>query len=211
MDNQPPPSRRATRGGHDLDYRFRPYDPWTSYGQSKTVNILLAAVERWADDGITANALMPGNIADTSLARHVDMQQVADFVALGAIALPPQKTVEQGAATSVRPPRRRWRASAVAPSRTAWRPGRSPSGPVPSAGSRRTPWTGTTRPGCGPCPRRSRDDGAQSARYMMWRPTSPCFGWSKASGTVPMTVKPREVHRATAGLVSTTALKTMDR
>ncbi|MFF7926101.1 SDR family NAD(P)-dependent oxidoreductase [Streptomyces mirabilis] len=87
----------------DLDYRFRPYDPWTSYGQSKTANVLFAvgAAERWADDGITANALMPGNIADTSLARHMDMQQVADFIASGELALPPQKTVEQGAATSV--------------------------------------------------------------------------------------------------------------
>ncbi|MEU9149600.1 SDR family NAD(P)-dependent oxidoreductase [Streptomyces sp. NPDC048417] len=87
----------------DLDYRFRPYDPWTSYGQSKTANILfaVAAAERWADDGITANALMPGNIADTNLARHMDMQQVAAFIASGELTLPPQKTVEQGAATSV--------------------------------------------------------------------------------------------------------------
>ncbi|RFC78016.1 SDR family NAD(P)-dependent oxidoreductase [Streptomyces sp. AcE210] len=87
----------------DLDYRFRPYDPWTSYGQSKTANVLFAvgAAERWADDGITANALMPGNIADTALARHMDMQQVADFIASGELALPPGKTVEQGAATSV--------------------------------------------------------------------------------------------------------------
>ncbi|MGW7255182.1 hypothetical protein [Streptomyces sp. NPDC054834] len=44
---------------------------------------------------------MPGNIADTSLARHMDMRQVADFIASGELALPPQKTVEQGAATSV--------------------------------------------------------------------------------------------------------------
>ncbi|KOU49870.1 SDR family NAD(P)-dependent oxidoreductase [Streptomyces sp. WM6378] len=87
----------------DLDYRFRPYDPWTSYGQSKTANALFAvgAAERWAGDGITANALMPGNIADTSLARHLDMDQVAAFIASGALALPPQKSVEQGAATSV--------------------------------------------------------------------------------------------------------------
>ncbi|MEV8540596.1 SDR family NAD(P)-dependent oxidoreductase [Streptomyces sp. NPDC051572] len=87
----------------DLDYRFRPYDPWTSYGQSKTANALFAigAAERWADDGITANALMPGNIADTSLARHMDMDQVAAFIASGELALPPQKSVEQGAATSV--------------------------------------------------------------------------------------------------------------
>ena len=87
----------------DLDYRFRPYDPWTSYGQSKTANALFAvgAAERWAGDGITANALMPGNIADTSLARHMDMDQVTAFIASGELALPPQKSVEQGAATSV--------------------------------------------------------------------------------------------------------------
>ncbi|MGW2563852.1 SDR family NAD(P)-dependent oxidoreductase [Streptomyces sp. NPDC001514] len=87
----------------DLDYRFRPYDPWTSYGQSKTANTLFAvgAAERWADDGITANALMPGNIADTSLARHMDAEQLAGFIETTGLALPPQKTVEQGAATSV--------------------------------------------------------------------------------------------------------------
>jgi NAD(P)-dependent dehydrogenase (short-subunit alcohol dehydrogenase family) len=87
----------------DLDYRFRPYDPWTSYGQSKTANALFAvgAAERWADDGITANALMPGNVGETSLARHMDMDQVAAFIASGELALPPQKSVEQGAATSV--------------------------------------------------------------------------------------------------------------
>ncbi|MEU8972066.1 SDR family NAD(P)-dependent oxidoreductase [Streptomyces monashensis] len=80
----------------DLDHRFRPYDAWTAYGQSKTANVLFAvgAAERWGDDGITANALMPGNIGDTSLARHMDMREVAEFVASGAIALPPQKTVE---------------------------------------------------------------------------------------------------------------------
>ena len=86
----------------DLDYRFRPYDPWTSYGQSKTAGIhfAVAAAERWARDGITANALMPGNIADTGLARHIDMQDVVSMMASGELALPPGKTVQQGAATS---------------------------------------------------------------------------------------------------------------
>ncbi|MFF4562205.1 SDR family NAD(P)-dependent oxidoreductase [Streptomyces sp. NPDC001435] len=87
----------------DLDYRFRPYDPWTSYGQSKTANILFAvgAAERWAGDGISVNALMPGNVGGTSLARHVDPQQLAGFIDLAGFALPPEKTAEQGAATSV--------------------------------------------------------------------------------------------------------------
>jgi hypothetical protein len=31
----------------------------------------VAAAERWAADGITANALMPGNVGDTALARHL--------------------------------------------------------------------------------------------------------------------------------------------
>ena len=57
----------------DLHYRFRPYDQWTSYGQSKSANVLFAvgAAHRWGDDGIAVNALMPGNIASTALARHM--------------------------------------------------------------------------------------------------------------------------------------------
>ncbi|MEV6591305.1 SDR family NAD(P)-dependent oxidoreductase [Streptomyces acidicola] len=87
----------------DLDYRYRPYDPWSSYGQSKTANALFAvgAAERWADDGITVNAVMPGNIGETGLARNMDMEQVAAAMAAGELALPPSKTVQQGAATSV--------------------------------------------------------------------------------------------------------------
>jgi len=77
----------------DLHYRFRPYDPWTAYGQSKTAAILLAveASRRWAGDGITANALNPGAIA-TNLQKHS-----------GGLKTPVerQKTVPQGAATSV--------------------------------------------------------------------------------------------------------------
>ena len=86
----------------DLDYRFRPYDPWTSYGQSKTavIQFAVAAAERWADDGITVNAVMPGNVADTGLARNTDMKAVASMMAAGELALPPGKTVQQGAATS---------------------------------------------------------------------------------------------------------------
>ncbi|MER5471983.1 SDR family NAD(P)-dependent oxidoreductase [Streptomyces sp. NPDC002685] len=87
----------------DLDYRYRPYDPWTSYGQSKTATTLFAvgAAERWADDGITANAVMPGNVAATGLARNTDMDAVAGMLAAGELVLPPGKTVEQGAATTV--------------------------------------------------------------------------------------------------------------
>jgi NAD(P)-dependent dehydrogenase (short-subunit alcohol dehydrogenase family) len=78
----------------DLHFRFRPYDALLAYAQSKTAAILFAvgAGARWADDGITANALNPGAIA-TNLQRHVG----------GRLVTPPerQKTPQQGAATSV--------------------------------------------------------------------------------------------------------------
>jgi NAD(P)-dependent dehydrogenase (short-subunit alcohol dehydrogenase family) len=87
----------------DLHYRFRPYDQWTSYGQSKSANVLFAvgAAQRWANDGIAVNALMPGNISTTSLARHMGPDDLANFGQQTDLALPPVKTIEQGAATSV--------------------------------------------------------------------------------------------------------------
>jgi NAD(P)-dependent dehydrogenase (short-subunit alcohol dehydrogenase family) len=87
----------------DLHYRFRPYDQWTSYGQSKSANVLFAAgaADRWGDDGIAVNALMPGNVASTALARHVSPGELAAFGEQTELGLPPVKTIEQGAATSV--------------------------------------------------------------------------------------------------------------
>ncbi|MGW7005507.1 SDR family NAD(P)-dependent oxidoreductase [Streptomyces sp. NPDC054933] len=81
----------------DLFFRRRPYDPGQAYGQSKTAQILFAveASRRWADEGITTNALMPGGIW-TNLQRHWDPDRLARLRA--AI---PGKTPEQGAATSV--------------------------------------------------------------------------------------------------------------
>jgi NAD(P)-dependent dehydrogenase (short-subunit alcohol dehydrogenase family) len=85
----------------DIDYRFREYDPFGAYGQSKTANVLFAvgATARWADDGITANALMPGGIA-TNLQRHMDPDYIRRRMEEtdGRFRL---KTVEQGAATTV--------------------------------------------------------------------------------------------------------------
>jgi NAD(P)-dependent dehydrogenase (short-subunit alcohol dehydrogenase family) len=85
----------------DINFDFRPYEPFLAYGQSKTANILLAveATRRWAADGITANALMPGGI-ETNLQRHVDptYMERARAQSGGRIRF---KTVEQGAATSV--------------------------------------------------------------------------------------------------------------
>ncbi|NHC45700.1 SDR family NAD(P)-dependent oxidoreductase [Motilibacter aurantiacus] len=89
----------------DIDFRARAYDPWLAYGQSKTANILFAveAAQRWADDGITVNALHPGGIR-TNLQRYVSDEELARIrAAMGdsAQAAPSWKTVEQGAATSV--------------------------------------------------------------------------------------------------------------
>jgi NAD(P)-dependent dehydrogenase (short-subunit alcohol dehydrogenase family) len=87
----------------DLDYAFRDYDPWGAYGQSKTANVLFAveATRRWAGDGITANALMPGGIA-TALQRHIGgaeyLKRAVERFRQAGSAL---KSVEQGAATSV--------------------------------------------------------------------------------------------------------------
>ena len=88
----------------DLHYAVRPYDKWTAYGQSKTANALFAVgfTSRFAQDGLTANALHPGGI-HTGLQQHVSADE---WRALGWIddqgkANPLFKTVEQGAATSV--------------------------------------------------------------------------------------------------------------
>lgn len=44
---------------NDINFVSRPYDPRLGYGQSKTANVLFAvgATNRWAADGITANAV----------------------------------------------------------------------------------------------------------------------------------------------------------
>ena len=83
----------------DLNFAFRDYEPFLAYGQSKTANVLFAvgATARWAADGITANALMPGGIA-TNLQRHVGGGSTSTGRAQTSI---PLKTPEQGAATSV--------------------------------------------------------------------------------------------------------------
>jgi NAD(P)-dependent dehydrogenase (short-subunit alcohol dehydrogenase family) len=90
----------------DLHFERRPYEPGLAYGQSKTANVLFAveATRRWAGDGITANALMPGGIW-TPLQRHWPAEQraAAEEQARRAesAGLFHMKTPEQGAATSV--------------------------------------------------------------------------------------------------------------
>jgi NAD(P)-dependent dehydrogenase (short-subunit alcohol dehydrogenase family) len=83
----------------DLNFTTHPYEPFVAYGQSKTANILFAveATRRWAAEAITANAVHPGAITETSLSRHLDPQMLADLRSQGFR----YKSVEQGAATSV--------------------------------------------------------------------------------------------------------------
>ncbi|MFE4956089.1 SDR family NAD(P)-dependent oxidoreductase [Streptomyces sp. NPDC056653] len=84
----------------DIHFERRPYEEWAAYGQSKTGNVLLAvgAAKRWADDGITANAVMPGGIR-TGLQRHQEESMTPETEE--AFANFNWKTVEEGAATSV--------------------------------------------------------------------------------------------------------------
>ncbi len=77
----------------DPDFAFIPYAPFVAYGQSKTACALMALgiTQRWASDGILANAVNPGAIP-TGLQRHT-----------GGMQTPPErrKTPEQGAATPI--------------------------------------------------------------------------------------------------------------
>jgi len=78
----------------DVNFDFIGYDPWLSYGQSKTACILfaVAASKRWRQDRIIVNSLNPGAIL-TNLQKHVGgkLRTAPEF----------QKTVREGAATSI--------------------------------------------------------------------------------------------------------------
>ncbi len=84
----------------DLGYERRPYDAGEAYGQSKTANVLFAveANRRWAEDGITANAVHPGAILESNLSRHMDPALLEQLRSSGRYRY---KTLAQGAATSV--------------------------------------------------------------------------------------------------------------
>ncbi len=85
----------------DIHFHRRAYDPWLAYGQSKTANILFAveATRRWASEGITVNALMPGMI-QTNLSHYLPQEELERLIARIETTIG-WKTPEQGAATSV--------------------------------------------------------------------------------------------------------------
>jgi NAD(P)-dependent dehydrogenase (short-subunit alcohol dehydrogenase family) len=84
----------------DIHFARRDYAPFLAYGQSKTANVLFAvgATQRWAQDGITANAVHPGVILETNLSRHMSREALDNLLASNTFRF---KTIPQGAATSV--------------------------------------------------------------------------------------------------------------
>lgn len=91
---------RAPVDFDDVNFTARGYDPLIAYGQSKTANVLFAveAAKRWADDGVTANAVHPGAIMQTNLSRHMPADLLGNVTAASRQAF---KTVGQGAATTI--------------------------------------------------------------------------------------------------------------
>jgi NAD(P)-dependent dehydrogenase (short-subunit alcohol dehydrogenase family) len=93
----------------DANFERTPYDPFISYGRSKTANILFAVAfdQRNSSRGVRAAAVHPG-VIHTELARYVEPARIQALIdqmsqELGAEGKPAfqWKTIPQGAATSV--------------------------------------------------------------------------------------------------------------
>ncbi|MGA0603445.1 oxidoreductase [Caulobacter sp. KR2-114] len=96
--------RRSGVNFDDPHYRTRAYDKWEAYGQAKSANALFAVGyhRRFKDQGIIANAVMPGGIM-TPLQRHLPREEMIAFGWMDEAGNINDrfKTTEQGAATSV--------------------------------------------------------------------------------------------------------------
>ncbi|MES2036160.1 MAG: SDR family NAD(P)-dependent oxidoreductase [Pseudomonadota bacterium] len=96
--------RRSDINWEDPNYVTRPYEKWESYGQAKTANSLFAVGfhQRFKDQGVTANAVMPGGIM-TPLQRHLPLeeQKAMGWIDDNGKVRDGFKTTEQGASTSV--------------------------------------------------------------------------------------------------------------
>jgi NAD(P)-dependent dehydrogenase (short-subunit alcohol dehydrogenase family) len=96
--------RRSGIHFDDPNYETRPYDKWEAYGQAKTANSLFAVGfdKRFKDQGVRANAVMPGGIM-TPLQRHMSLgeQRAMGWIDENGNVRDGFKTTEQGAATSV--------------------------------------------------------------------------------------------------------------
>lgn len=100
----------SSRGHHfapvdfdDPHFQHRAYDPWQSYGHSKTANVLFSVglEQRYAVLGIHAYAVHPGGI-QTNLGRHMTPEMVDTLMkrVTTSDAGFAWKTIPQGAATS---------------------------------------------------------------------------------------------------------------
>jgi NAD(P)-dependent dehydrogenase (short-subunit alcohol dehydrogenase family) len=114
------PSRivNLSSGGHvssdvlwdDPNFEHTEYDPWVSYGQSKSANILFTVElqRRFGAGGIDAFAVHPGRVS-TELGRYMTRETVKALFARAAAApssgsgggMPEARTIENGASTSV--------------------------------------------------------------------------------------------------------------
>ncbi|MEL7446841.1 MAG: SDR family NAD(P)-dependent oxidoreductase [Pseudomonadota bacterium] len=99
----------SSRGHHiapanldDPNFESSNYEPWLSYGQSKTSNILFSVglEDRFSDRGVHAYAVHPGGI-QTNLGRHMTEEESAALVERVTKSDPDfsWKTIPQGAAT----------------------------------------------------------------------------------------------------------------
>ncbi len=88
----------------DPNFENAAYEPWLSYGQSKTANVLFSVglEDRFAAKGIHAYAVHPGGI-DTNLGRHLSQEEAEALVQRVTTSDPSfeWKSIPQGAATSV--------------------------------------------------------------------------------------------------------------
>jgi NAD(P)-dependent dehydrogenase (short-subunit alcohol dehydrogenase family) len=88
----------------DLQWNARDHSWGAAYGESKSANILFAqeATRRWNQDGIFANAVLPGS-ALTGLQRHhgEELKRAIGFMDEEGRLNPMLKTVAQAAATTV--------------------------------------------------------------------------------------------------------------
>jgi NAD(P)-dependent dehydrogenase (short-subunit alcohol dehydrogenase family) len=100
----------SSRGHHfapvnfdDPHFEHRAYDPWESYGHSKTANVLFTVglEQRFAVLGIHAYAVHPGGI-QTNLGRHMTPEMIETLMARVTSKDTgfAWKTIPQGAATS---------------------------------------------------------------------------------------------------------------
>lgn len=86
----------------DPNFERTAYQPFVSYGRSKTANILFSVGldQRLQGRGVRATAVHPGGI-QTELGRHLTPELIAQIMPPGGAAAFVFKTIPQGSATSV--------------------------------------------------------------------------------------------------------------